>query len=67
VDREREPSGDYGYDLAHDDMADDGRPHEESGGSQPHEDLPAPEHPQPAPAHPDQLSGDYGYDEAHGF
>jgi hypothetical protein len=56
VDREREPAGDYGYDLAH----------EESPSARPAEHT----DPQPrgqAPAHPTEAGGDYGYDEAHGF
>jgi hypothetical protein len=57
VDRDRDPSGDYGYDLAH----------EETGGTPRPEGRAAPEHPRPAPEHPTEPAGDYGYDEAHGF
>jgi hypothetical protein len=57
VDRERDPSDDYGYDLAHDDT-----------GSPPRsDDRVTPEHPRRAPEHPAEAGGDYGYDEAHGF
>jgi hypothetical protein len=57
VDREREPSGDYGYDEAH----------EETGAPPGHDQAPEPEHPGPAPVRPQDSTGDYGYDEAHGF
>ena len=57
MDRHRDPSGDYGYDLVH----------EETQASRLPDDAPAPEHTEHAPMRPEDLTGDYGYDEAHGF
>ena len=56
MDPERDTSGDYGYDLVH----------EEAGSRRLPDDSPR-EHAAPAPARPEESSGDYGYDEAHGF
>lgn len=53
--RAQEPGGDYGYDLAHQDVR---------GAAARAEDEPG--QPTPAPARED-TSGDYGYDEAHDF
>jgi hypothetical protein len=50
----QEPGGDYGYDLAHDDLQGTaGRP--SPGGEE------------PPPERPEDTVGDYGYDEAHDF
>lgn len=55
--QDQEPAGDYGYDMAHQDVQ---RPK-------------APETPRPAPARPSNAprppepGQDYGYDEAHSF
>ena len=53
-----EPSGDYGYDLVHEEI---GRGKERQGGTVP----------QPAARPPadgkDDVQGDYAYDEAHDF
>jgi hypothetical protein len=57
VDSTPAPSGDYGYDLAHEDARSAARS----------EDRPGAEHPRPAPSRPADAGGDYGYDEAHGF
>jgi hypothetical protein len=57
VDRDRDPSGDYGYDLAH----------EGTDARREPDEATAPEHPRPAPVRPQDTVGDYGYDEAHGF
>jgi hypothetical protein len=52
-----DPSGDHGYDLAHQDL-------EAAEGQHPA----SPEHRQAAPPPPEQdPTGDYGYDEAHRF
>ncbi len=53
--QQQEPSGDYGYDLAHDDVR-AGRPPE-----------PAPRPEQAAPVEPADQAGDLEYDEAHDF
>jgi hypothetical protein len=53
--RAQEPGGDYGYDLAHQDV---------HGAAARAEDEPV--QPTPASAQEDR-SGDYGYDEAHDF
>ena len=52
--REQDPGGDYGYDLVHEEVRAPARP-----------EADRPEAP-PAPE-PDGSTGDYGYDEAHGF
>jgi hypothetical protein len=57
VDHDPEPAGDYGYDLVHEEARSTGRP----------EDQASPEHPKPAPTRAEDMTGDYGYDEAHGF
>jgi hypothetical protein len=64
VERERDPSGDYGYDLAHDDTG--VRAGSGDRGAPEHPRV-APEHPRRAPERPAEPGGDYGYDEAHGF
>ena len=51
----REPTGDLGYDMAHEDMA-----HEVTG------DRPQPQEGAPQTAPVDD-AGDHGYDEAHDF
>ena len=56
MDPERERSGDYGYDLVH----------EETGSRRLPDETPR-EHSGPSSPPPEDLSGDYGYDEAHGF
>jgi hypothetical protein len=62
TEQDREPAGDYGYDMAHEDMA-----HGQSRRA------PAPDRGKPqshAAVHPGGTSDageDYGYDEAHGF
>ncbi len=51
----RTPSGDYGYDLVHQEVgAGDGRPAQEHGSA-------------PPAASADDSGGDLGYDEAHDF
>lgn len=52
----REPTGDLGYDMAHEDMA-----HEVTGG------RPRPPGEAPEAPPPDDGAGDLGYDEAHDF
>jgi hypothetical protein len=54
-----EPSGDHGYDLAHQDLA--------AAAEVQH--PPSPEHRHAAPPPPPEQdpAGDYGYDEAHRF
>ncbi|SDN77237.1 hypothetical protein SAMN05428965_1553 [Geodermatophilus sp. DSM 45219] len=52
----REPTGDLGYDMAHEDMA------HEVTGSRPRPQAETPEAPPP-----DDAAGDLGYDEAHDF
>jgi hypothetical protein len=56
-DRDRDPSGDYGYDLAHEDTA----------ARREADETTASEHPKPEPVRPHDTVGDYGYDEVHGF
>jgi hypothetical protein len=62
TEQDREPAGDYGYDMAHEDMA-HGRSRR----------APAPDHPKAQPHATVHAGGnsdqgeDYGYDEAHGF
>jgi hypothetical protein len=56
----REPTGDLGYDTAHEDTA-----HEAGGGRARSQGRP-PQHP-PADGGRDDGAGDYGYDEAHDF
>jgi len=53
--RTQEPGGDYGYDLAHEDVQAASRRPDAAG-----------EEPAPASGAEDR-SGDYGYDEAHDF
>jgi len=54
----QEPVGDYGYDMAHEDVQ------ASRGPAQP----PTPDPGRTAPAHrPPELDQDYGYDEAHSF
>ena len=55
----REPTGDLGYDMAH----------EVTGGPRPGSDTPPGSDTRPAPVEdrPDDAAGDYGYDEAHDF
>jgi len=54
----RDGSGDYEYDLAH----------EQASGSPTAPEMPQPEHPGPAPAHrPVEFDRDMSYDEAHDF
>ncbi len=55
--RQPDPSGDYGYDLAH----------EEASPGRPADQHPDHERRGPVPEHPTDTGGDYGYDEAHGF
>ena len=55
----REPTGDLGYDMAHEDTA-----HETSGGRS---RSPGEAPPPPADGRRDDAAGDYGYDEAHDF
>ncbi len=54
--RTQEPTGDYGYDLAHQDVPPAGA-RADAGTS----DQPA------TPSGQEDTAGDYGYDEAHGF
>ena len=56
--QQQEPSGDYGYDLVHDDVR-GGRP----SGSAPHPERAAPVEPTRSPDQADDLE----YDEAHDF
>ena len=56
----REPTGDLGYDMAHDDMAQQvtgRRPRSQGGAAQS----------APADDSRDDAAGDYAYDEAHDF
>ncbi len=56
--QQQEPSGDYGYDLAHDDVR----------AGRPPEPAPRPEQAAPVePAGPADRAGDLEYDEAHDF
>ena len=58
MERDRETAGDYGYDLAH----------EETGQVTAPDDRTDLSHDSSPPASgKDELSGDLGYDEAHGF
>ncbi|WP_448608893.1 hypothetical protein [Geodermatophilus sp. URMC 60] len=56
----REPTGDLGYDMAHDDMA------PEVSGGRPRSRGEAPQR-APADDGRDDATGDYAYDEAHDF
>jgi hypothetical protein len=59
--RTQEPGGDYGYDLAHQDVP-------ASGGDPPTGADAGPVPPAPTGGKPSSdLSGDYAYDEAHDF
>jgi len=49
-----EPSGDYGYDLVHEQVTTERQPPVDPGQ-------------RPAGHRPEDTGGDYGYDEAHGF
>ena len=56
--QDQQASGDYGYDLAHEEVA----------RSRPPGDRPDPEHRGSSPAgRPTDTDQDYGYDEAHSF
>ena len=55
----REPTGDLGYDMAHEDVAQEGT------GGRPRSPGEAPR--TPADGGRDDAAGDYGYDEAHDF
>ena len=58
-----EPLGDYGYDMAHEDMA-----HEQATGSPAPRSGAGGEHHAPAPTRRDtDVQEDLGYDEAHDF
>jgi hypothetical protein len=50
----QEPGGDYGYDLAHEDVQRTARRSPSGGEERP-------------PERPEDTVGDYGYDEAHDF
>ena len=56
--RQQEPSGDYGYDLAHDDVRAGQR---SDPAARREQDAPA------RPASPAEPTGDLEYDEAHDF
>ena len=61
TEQDREPAGDYGYDMAHEDMA---------HGQSRRAPAPHPKSETHATVHPGGTSDsgeDYGYDEAHGF
>jgi hypothetical protein len=58
VDPQRDTSGDYGYDLAHEAAGREGRPVAPDGGE---------ERPPVAAGGRAEPDGDYGYDEAHDF
>lgn len=55
--QEQEPSGDYGYDMAHE------QPHRAPA----HEKAKQQRRATPGPAATSDRGEDYGYDEAHGF
>lgn len=57
MDRDRDPAGDYGYDLVH----------EDTGSTRPTEEPAGAERRGSVPQHPVDTGGDYGYDEAHRF
>ena len=53
-----DPSGDYGYDMAHEDL---------EGARQQTPASSEQQHVPPPPSGAQDPAGDYGYDEAHGF
>jgi hypothetical protein len=58
MDRDRDPGGDYGYDMAHEAVT----------GSPPAEEPAAPQHQEPSPApHAPEPGTDLAYDESHDF
>jgi hypothetical protein len=74
--QERETAGDFGYDMAHEDMTHDDRAPEEThdnmaaGQADRASAPPDTEHQRYTTVHPGGTSDrgeDYGYDEAHGF